>query len=562
MSTRVALSSFELANPIYVGCTLTAWKADTNGIKTGVKATIYEATTGSATLTNPQILDSEGKLESPVYVAEPVILEVSGLHVPSHDTGLISPPGTWRGDWATATIYWPGDIVQNGANGDNNKDVYIVVNLHVSGVWATDKIDLTKLAKVIDYVTLTNTVVPDATTAVKGKAALTDVPTLRAGSDAAKAATAVAVASLWKKGADIASAATLAKPADANLGGYHVITGSVGISAFWTGEAVGAEFEFRFSGVPLITHSANFILPTGANVTAAAGDVCRLRVEQSSPAIVRVVSAPPSWYTVASGALPVGHAYGMDLSNNVADTANDIDISAGKWRDPTDTQDIVLAAALTKRLDAAWAVGNNQGGLDTGSKAVSTWYHLWAIKRTDTGVVDVLFSTSATAPTMPSGYTIKQCLGSVKTDASGNILAFVQRGSGRSREFHWLVPSPDRDDVAPGTSAVLRALPGIPLGRRVKALLNAGGSVSASGNAFIGIVSDPATNSPVPIAVAAASLGSAAGGNFSSAQVGGNWLWSALECWTDTSQQVRVQISASAASTRAAIVTSGWREAL
>ena len=42
---------------------------------------------------------------------------------------------------------------------------------------------------------------------------------------------------------------------------------------------------------------------------------------------------------------------------------------------------------VVKRLDAAWAVGTNQGGLDTGAEGVSTWYHLWLIKRTDWSAV-------------------------------------------------------------------------------------------------------------------------------------------------------------------------------
>ena len=37
--------------------------------------------------------------------------------------------------------------------------------------------------------------------------------------------------------------------------------------------------------------------------------------------------------------------------------------------------------------------------------ANDTWYHVWLIKRADTGVVDALFSLSATAPTMPANYT-------------------------------------------------------------------------------------------------------------------------------------------------------------
>lgn len=55
-------------------------------------------------------------------------------------------------------------------------------------------------------------------------------------------------------------------------------------------------------------------------------------------------------------------ANGFILSNNGADAINDIDISAASARDTTNAVDMV-GATMTKRLDAVWAAGNNQGGL-------------------------------------------------------------------------------------------------------------------------------------------------------------------------------------------------------
>ena len=52
-------------------------------------------------------------------------------------------------------------------------------------------------------------------------------------------------------------------------------------------------------------------------------------------------------------------------------------------------------ASFSETLDVT-ASGAN--GLDTGSEASSTWYHLWAIGKTD-GTLDGLISASATAPT-------------------------------------------------------------------------------------------------------------------------------------------------------------------
>jgi hypothetical protein len=115
------------------------------------------------------------------------------------------------------------------------------------------------------------------------------------------------------------------------------------------------------------------------------------------------------------------------IANNASDANNDIDIAAGACSSD-EGPILTLAATLTKRLDASWAVGTGNGGLDTGAKANSTWYAVWLIARSDTGVVDALFSLSATAPTMPAGYDRKRRLGWVRTDGSGNIRGFTHTG--------------------------------------------------------------------------------------------------------------------------------------
>ena len=155
-------------------------------------------------------------------------------------------------------------------------------------------------------------------------------------------------------------------------------------------------------------------------------------------------------YTAISAA-PAGHLYGLTLSNNVADAANDIDIAAGSAAsDGASPVMMTLAAALTKRLDGSWAVGTNQGGLDTGSIA-NTTYHVWLIRRSDTGVVDALFSTSATSPTMPASYDQKRRIGAFKRE-SGSIWAFKQTGD----LFELVAPTEDVATVT--TSAALRTL--------------------------------------------------------------------------------------------------------
>lgn len=237
---------------------------------------------------------------------------------------------------------------------------------------------------------------------------------------------------------------------------------------------------------------------------------------------------------------------GLKLSNNSGDATNDIDIAAGACRDSTDARDLILATGITKRLDAAWSVGTNQGGLDTGSIA-NTTYHVWLIKRSDTGVVDALFSTSATAPTMPTNYDYKRRLGMIKR-ASGAILLFVQDGD----LFQWLDPTTvtlDHSSAAnPGTSAATITLL-IPTGVRVRAILR--GEVLPGAATTSRLTITDLSTTDVAVGVSASPLNDVT----AETNIAASARW---EVMTNTSAQVRARLSASGAATQYFIQSLGW----
>lgn len=68
------------------------------------------------------------------------------------------------------------------------------------------------------------------------------------------------------------------------------------------------------------------------------------------------------------------------------------------------------------------ATVGNVGGLDTGSWAANTWYAVFAICNHDGAGRGYLASTSATAPTMPSGYTRKRRIGWIRTTGTPTVL--------------------------------------------------------------------------------------------------------------------------------------------
>jgi len=235
---------------------------------------------------------------------------------------------------------------------------------------------------------------------------------------------------------------------------------------------------------------------------------------------------------------------GLGLSNNATDATNDIDIAVGVAIDGTNAYVMSLASILTKRLDAAWAVGTNQGGLDTGAIA-NTTYHVWLIARSDTNVVDVLFSTSASDPTMPTSYNYKRRIGSIIRSA-GTILAFSQLGD----EF-LLKATVEDVDVTLSTTATSYTMT-CPAGIQVGLIVNAAAfHSSAQASLYLSSldVNDQAVGFGGGIAPGATMAILATGATQTSVS-------SYAKIRTNTSRQIRAV--AGAASTTVRINTSGW----
>lgn len=89
------------------------------------------------------------------------------------------------------------------------------------------------------------------------------------------------------------------------------------------------------------------------------------------------------------------------------------------------------ATALSATINLGTSGAAN--ALDAGVIAVDTWYAIWAIAKAD-GTTAALASTSATAPTMPSGYTYKSRVGWARTIHSSAILYNVLQ-SGRIAQY-------------------------------------------------------------------------------------------------------------------------------
>src|SRR3990172_6731475 len=327
------------------------------------------------------------------------------------------------------------------------------------------------------------------------------------------------------QGTNIASASSLTIPTDGNV---FLITGSTGVTALSTRNS-GVTVFLRFQAGLTLTHNGtSLILQDARNLVVQANDVIAF-YSLGSGNWLQITRKPGRTDRRIAG---------LTLSNNGTDPTNDIDIAAGWTRSGDDLDDLVLAAALTKQLDAAWAVGTGSGGLDTGAIA-NTTYHVFVIQNPTAGVVDAIFSTSATAPTMPSGYTKKRRIGSI-VRASRAILLFTQT----AKHFVLTTPVLDGSAVAVNTTAVLQVM-SVPLG--IKVMWHGHVRYEPGANELLYVSSPDATDAAPSATLAPLSTF----GGISSDSV------QRLSIRTDTSGQIRFRANAAGS---AYIATVGWED--
>ena len=245
------------------------------------------------------------------------------------------------------------------------------------------------------------------------------------------------------------------------------------------------------------------------------------------------------------GIAPVLRSYLAGLTLSTPGASGSFAVAAGVAADSGHADLLSLAASITKTTATLWAAGSGNGGLDSGTMAANSWYHVHLIKRPDTGAVDALFSLSATAPVLPSNYTLFRRIGALRANAVQQWARFSQHGD----EFLWDLPTLDINFS--GSTALQVATLSVPTGVRVNALIAAAGIApgtgAGQGRAWI---MSPDTNS----AGALAATTNFNVGIFTSAS--GSQNWGMLNVRTNNAAQV---YHSSEISTMALLVTThGW----
>lgn len=244
-----------------------------------------------------------------------------------------------------------------------------------------------------------------------------------------------------------------------------------------------------------------------------------------------------------AGLPAIMRSYLAGLTLSTAGASQVFGIAAGVAADSTNVDMISLLSAYTKTMQA-WAVGTGNGAIDTGS-VTATWYHVYLIKRPDTGVVDVIFSLSATAPTLPTNYTLFRRIGAMKVNGSAQWIAFVQTYD----RFDWVTPITEFSTTPGVTTAQTITLAGAPTGLIAQAIL-AGNVFDPTSSNTILYMSALAQTDVAPVAPNAIT------GQSPGANQAGSWYASIL---TNTSAQVRRRCSSTTQLCAAA--SYGWIDA-
>lgn len=225
----------------------------------------------------------------------------------------------------------------------------------------------------------------------------------------------------YHTGRDVDGEGALAYAADSGAADAYVVTLSPALDEYITGMPItfkAANANTGASTIDVNELGAKTIKKNGSE-DLAVGDIL-------AGQIVTVIYDGTNFQLMAAPRVLAlrDAARGLVVKNNTSNPNHQVDISADEiiLQDSSGNPMRVLNLSMTADMTVSGA-----GGLDTGSEAASTWYHLWVIAKAD-GTKSVIFSTSATAPTLPTGYTYKAYTGAWYNGADGHLRKACQIG--------------------------------------------------------------------------------------------------------------------------------------
>jgi len=206
----------------------------------------------------------------------------------------------------------------------------------------------------------------------------------------------------WSKGADVVSATALALLTDGN---YFDVTGTVTVTSFNT-TAVGTQIKLHFDAACLLTHHvSDLILPSGANITTAAGDEaefieyasgdyrCTNYTRASGKAVIASHSATIGVQTIWAPAAAM-----RPTSSNGCASITDVETTSG--RPDMQVLDFAVSADKFAQFQIAFPKSWNEGTItfqvywcSTATDTDNVNWQLQGVSVPDNSTIDVAYGT-------------------------------------------------------------------------------------------------------------------------------------------------------------------------
>lgn len=388
--------------------------------------------------TNPVVLDSLG--EADVFysgLARLILKDENGSQIWDKDNiGLNSDTSTQYVNSLTATY---GSATTFTMSGDQTTEY------HVNRI-----VRLTGSSTAYGRITASSYSAPNTTVTVVLTSGTLDATLATAATSLISRNSSSGIPFIHIQGSDVASVAG-ATVLDTVIGDYCFITGTNAITSFILTK--GRHMFVKAGGAFSMVNSASLILPDSANIIAASGDTFLLVGEASG--VVRCL-----FYTRATTFGTRGSISGF-VPTQAADTIHDLTFTTGVCRDSTDAINCKPTwTTITKQIDAAFAEGNNAGGMATGAVAASTSYYYNLIrKNADTTVFDICIDVSSSHANTPSGWTFMREVHREFTDGSSQLRpqTYLEvAGGGIRSKFGTILTA--FTDSNPGTNLVTKTL--------------------------------------------------------------------------------------------------------
>ena len=308
----------------------------------------------------------------------------------------------------------------------------------------------------------------------------------------------------------------------------------------WQPSQTGDKFVAYWDGSNWVASTLTNILPSGQGVLIRNNsNALQIVPNGVSGSSLQMVGTSIQFVASAPNQLPQGYIYGLTLSNNASSPNDNIDVSIGRCRNTANTSDLILSAVITKNLNLNWTQGTNAGGLDIGTKASNSTYHVYVISNGIT--FDVIFSLNANQPFVSDpSFTSYRRIGSFTTDSVGNIRYFLQIDDSFLYYSDTLLQKPitSQGGVAVGTGGQVVQLTGIPSDIIVKPLFVASITAAVNWSVYQAGQLYPSTQAP--------SVNNASG-NYLRLGTSTSVITNTIELYTNTSRQIGVDVSAAVA---------------